>query len=1005
MAEKLNLNKYKSSGIYTLEVDESGNLNLPISTGRLVIGSSKKGPINSIVLVNDTRTNNAVYGDIDTKLEKNGSYFHRTIDVSLRQGPVFALNVLPVALTDLAYFRTFNSESASNNSTWAANVNNSSIANFYNTQKLWFADIDQVAKYKNIELGDDYILIPGTYGTADRDANKILTLVNLSRKNVTAWVRIADVTGYDLTVAEYYRLLGDKVEVPEYLNPDDMVQDYFVELIVVEGTWTDNLKLANDPVYSQYFTSSGLIDSKINDFVSLREVTLIAKTIGCIIPDFRDLTGTIVAIDTVFNRNFAQTGVFCSIDHKKVDLIDLTEDTFDSGSSTEPMAQQRIDLIGYGLDELNITAGSNTQYTVDDGLTAVSPVGLIDVLSYKKPMNSTLYFKLTTYAATYAAGKTYLSVGSPATIIATENSKLYDAWLNGFVKTGDYLLYVTGTLYLSTDGLIKTQSGSGIKYIIFAAYSDVTLINQTAAIATVDGSDNYLHITKPTVDVYEKDFDLTDTDYFMDGDQQFAYSSPNRIVFYVDPTLYGNTAKNEVANTAVGFPYDSAKRAEVDAFFKVGQYLKANVVSGTERGRMLQIKSVYAQKTTVTGYGPSSVSVTTLKYTVTTASPIDLNNLGINLDATTTVRAYKGIKKYVTSVTGYSVPAMNMDDLNLYPNGTAERQNTILDFLFDGSNLAQTLSDNETIEYRYLIDSFEGQIYPSSKQQLAQLAANHGKVLAIVNAPSFAQYEKSVSPSFIDLTTRLVSPAFISTGGDLSSNPEFLFTFASGEKNGIPLSSFTSYFMPNIVIYENGKNKSIPPAMYAANSFMKKYTSGNTFSIVAGKRGILTDPEIVGLEYDLTNDDRDYLEPAGFNLIVRRRGFGVMIFSNNTGYQRVKSALNNTHVREALVTIERDTERILLNFLFDFNDVTTRMRVKTMLKNYLSAVQDARGISSYDVIFDDSNNQVEVLENNAGVVDISVNFPRGIHKFINRITITRANGQLSSNSTGFTPSF
>jgi hypothetical protein len=94
-----------------------------------------------------------------------------------------------------------------------------------------------------------------------------------------------------------------------------------------------------------------------------------------------------------------------------------------------------------------------------------------------------------------------------------------------------------------------------------------------------------------------------------------------------------------------------------------------------------------------------------------------------------------------------------------------------------------------------------------------------------------------------------------------------------------------------------------------------------------------------------------------------------------------------------------------LNFLFDFNDTTTRLRVKTLVKNYLTAVQDARGIATFDVIFDDSNNGTEVLENNAGIIDIIVDFPRGIHKFINRITITRAGGQLASNSTGFTPSF
>jgi hypothetical protein len=1001
MAEKLNLNRFKSSGVYTVEIDESQNLALPISTGRLVIGSSKKGPINSVVLVDSTRTSQIVYGELDTKLEKNGSYFHRTIDVALRQGPVYALNVLPVSATDEAYFATFNSESASNNAVWDNTNYKSSMSNFYNTQKLWFADVDMVNKWKNIELGDDYILNPSQHGSADRDANKILTVVNLSRKDVTAWVRIADVTGYDITVKEYYALLGDKVQIPEFLNPDDIVQDYFVEVIVVEGDWTDYLKLSSDPIYSQYFTASGIISSKINDFTALKEVTLYAKVQGCIIPEFRDLTGTIVAIDTVFNRKFPETGIFVALDYKKVDMIDLTNSTFDSGSDTEPMAEQRIDLIGHGVDELSIANGTHAAYVVDDGITAVDPVAMIDTLSYRKPIDYTFYFKLTTYNPTYVDGQIYINTGTPKEIIATEASKLYKAWMKGIVKNGDYLKYGTPTpttLYLASDGFIKTQGA--VKYITFQAFTDVTRTNQVDAQKITDAGLDYLWIVNQTADFYRMDFDMTDTDYFI----SYQYFAPNRLVFEIDPTLYGNPSRNETSNAAVGFPYDATKRANIDTFFKVGRYLKANIVAGTERGRMLRINSVSAQKVTKSSYGPSGVTVTVLKYTVTTSAPADVNNLGIKLTGTT-VRAYKGIKNYITSLVGQKVPAMNLNDLNLYPNGTADRQNDILDFLFNGSNLASTLADNETLDFRYLIDSFEGQIYPGSKQQLAQLAADHGKLFVIANAPSFAQYERSVNPSFIDLTTRLVSTEYISTGGDLSSNPDYLFSFATGEKNGIPLSSYAAYFMPNIVIFENGKNKSIPPAMYVANAFMKKYNSGNTFSIVAGKRGILTDPEITELEYDLTNEDRDYLEPAGFNLIVRRRGFGVMVFSNNTGYQRVKSALNNIHVREALITIERDVERILLNFLFDWNDVTTRMRVKTMIKNYLAAVQDARGISWFDVIFDDSNNTTEVLENNAGVVDILVDFPRGIHKFINRITITRVGGQLSSQSTGFTPSF
>ena len=1017
MAQKLNLNNYKASGVYTVEIDESSSISLPLSTGKLVIGSSKKGPINSVVLVNDTRTLTAVYGEIDNKLEKNGSFFHRTIDVALRQGPVYALNVLPVTATDKAFFRTFNTESASNNSTWSESSNDSSMSNFYNTQKLWFADIDAVNKYKNIELGDDYIASPNFYGLADRDANKILTMVNLSKKDITAWIRIADTTGYDISVKDYYKLLGDTAEVPEFLSPDDIIADFFVEVIVVEGDWTDNLKLANDPVYSQYFTTTGIIDAKIGDFVAIKEVTLVAKVQGSIIPEFKDLTGTTVSIDALFNRRFAQSGIYLAIDYKKIDLMDLTNGSFSSGSSTEPISEQRLDLIGAGVDELNSgttdldTINETNLYTVDDDTNVHQAVNLIDVLSYKKPVSSEFYFELesitATAATTYAQGDVYIFVTDTDTIIATEGSKLYNAWANGFVKNGDYLKYSSTTLYLATTGEIKTKNS--VKYIVFEAYSDVTRTVQVNAEETVVNGVNFLWIQQAADEDFLMDFDLTDTDYFV----SYSYLAPNKLIFTVDPTLYGNTAKGESAatNLAQGIAYDATKRLKVDSYMKVGQYIKAKIKTDTNgdplsRNRMLQIKSVYAQKVlNITG-GPSSVpGLISLKYTITVSSPSDPNILGINFESDTTIRAYKGIKKYITSLAGAKIPAMNLSEVDLYPNGTAARQNDILDFLFDSSNLATTLADNETVDFRYIIDSFEGQIQSGSKQQLAQLAADHGKALAICNAPSFAQYERSVDPSFIDFTTRLVSTEAISTGGDLTSNPSFTFGFATGDKGGIAISTYSAYFMPNVVIFENGKNKSIPPAMYVANTFMRKYSSGNTFSIVAGKRGVLAEPEISGLEYDLTNDDRAYLEPVGFNLIVRRRGFGIMIFSNNTGYQKVRSALNNIHVREALVTIERDIERILLNFLFEFNDATTRMRVKTLVKNYLSAVQEARGIASADVIFDDSNNGVEVLENNAGIIDIIVDFPRGIHKFINRITITRAGGQLASSSSGFTPSF
>ena len=66
MAEqRINLNNFKSSGVYTVEIDQSENVVLPLTTGRLVIGSSRVGPFNTVVLINDIRTLRAVYGEID----------------------------------------------------------------------------------------------------------------------------------------------------------------------------------------------------------------------------------------------------------------------------------------------------------------------------------------------------------------------------------------------------------------------------------------------------------------------------------------------------------------------------------------------------------------------------------------------------------------------------------------------------------------------------------------------------------------------------------------------------------------------------------------------------------------------------------------------------------------------------------------------------------------------------------------------------------------------------
>lgn len=1070
MAQKLNLNRFKSSGVYTVEIDESQNIALPLGTGRLVIGSSKRGPINTVVALSDLNSALAVYGERDTKLESKGSYFHRTLEVALRKGPVYALNVLPTDDTlDKVTFATFNTESASFNSDFNASAFEQPLSSFFNTQKLWYADEDQFNRTKNNALSSE-------------DDNKIFSIVNLGKRPVTVWAKLADVSGYDVTVKEYYKVTGgDKVTIPSYLHPDDIVADYIIELIAVEGDWSDNMRLSTDPVYKTYFNEKGLIMSKLNGFLNLREVKNIARVNGSIIPQFKDATGSDISIDRVFNRLFSQTELFCALDENKIELIDL--DTVFANAS---MDSHRIDLAGHGYTDL--IAADFQDYFIDNGFIGdyTDANAKLDVLGYKAPVKNTAVFEVTTGVSDSSR---VVTENGNEIIIAREGTQLYNAWYDGFIVTGNgFITTQNGTVaskYLKVEsGFTEVVNLVTKSYIKIKCFDNVALTNQSATIPVITVVDTFvklsldIHGTSTTTKVFDFATELTA------NNNGLEITTTKTALNKIEMKVLSSTSVTIGSGSPAVTASNAAYLASVTEFVKPNHYVKAKA-NGAKRSRFLKIVSVagadeissasvvtaavpavnetaiavdtfiaaantitltaananivigctvagtgIAANTTVTnkvgnvltlsaattaGSGGTYTFTKALvaafttvtaktykKFTVTTLVPSDSAIIGVDID--TDIIFHKGIRNYITSSKGVKLSGFVMRDAQL-PNGTATRQADILGWLYENTNIASTLAEGQAVDFRYIIDTYEGDISGSSKYYLAKLAADNGQCLAILNAPSYRQLELSVEPSFSDLTTKLVSAKHIADGGNLDLNPTTTFKFVDEEVNGVPMASYAAYFMPNLIVNDNGRNKSVPPAAYVANAFMNKYEAGRPFSIVAGKNGILGDPEIVNVEYELSQEDRDYLEPVGYNLIVRRRGFGIMVFTNNTAYQKINSALNNTHVREALATIEKDIERILFNFLFDFNDEITRLRIKTLVEGYLDRAKNAQGVASYTVVFDSTNNGPEVLSANSAIIDVFLDFPRGIHKFINRITITRVGGGLSSEATGFIPSF
>jgi hypothetical protein len=359
---------------------------------------------------------------------------------------------------------------------------------------------------------------------------------------------------------------------------------------------------------------------------------------------------------------------------------------------------------------------------------------------------------------------------------------------------------------------------------------------------------------------------------------------------------------------------------------------------------------------------------------------------------TTRIWKFKSIQEFVRTFNFTYLPGSDVKPASM-PNGTDTRMNQILDVLYN-TNLARTLADTDVITFRYIIDTFDGGIQPNSKYQLTKLAKNRQKCLAICNLPSMRKFSESIDPRFTSAPTAtdpapLLQARFIADGGNLSLNPSFTFSLPDEDLG----AKFSGFFSPFLTIRENNKNLNVPPAPYVSNNFIRKFITGEPYSIVAGlKRGIISAGNLVGVEYEFDIEDREYLEPFGINPLIRKRGVGIVIYGNQTSYQRTNSAFNNLHVRDLLITVESAIEEILSNYVFDFNEDNVRLEIKTLVDNYLSGVRSVGGVYNFLTIMDSSNNTPAIIDQNLGIIDVIIEPARGIHKFINRMTVTRTGG-------------
>ena len=377
MAIDVELAGLKAAGTYRFERDlstlPSDGATSAYSNLRLIVGFSKKGPFNSVQLITNSSQFIKLYGNIDRSLEKRGSYFHRSALVALSTGPILCLNLLSLNPDrDQVMHKSISTNVRKPN----RNICTIPYQTVFNTDKFWFLS------------SESYLDSVRTFDNEVNNSNNILNFTNVGNKPISVIVKKAsakNTKGYDITLNEWY----GAENVPDYLNGSSFVSDYMVEVYVVGGDFGPELtktekgatgdvseniiptyiytdkcgevydpisypnahpykRFASDIVYQEFFDKYGFKADKLNKFLGLPSVNVIATYVGSLIPNFANKLNQNMWIEDIINSDSMTTGLLCSED---TDMIESA--VIDDASG---FVNEAIDIIGHNfhlIDDVN----------------------------------------------------------------------------------------------------------------------------------------------------------------------------------------------------------------------------------------------------------------------------------------------------------------------------------------------------------------------------------------------------------------------------------------------------------------------------------------------------------------------------------------------------------------------------------------------------------------------------------------------------------------------------
>jgi len=1026
MAIPVHLQQFKAAGIYRVVFDKSTIMNVDTQILRLVVGYSEQGPFNIPVYVKTTTDFRTLYGDISKKLEKRGIYFHRTALQALTAGPILCLNL-----------KKFDGETVD-----GATINTSfdpkftpidtvklNVEDIYDTSRFWELSASKLNELRAVDgsVMDQYINICTT---------------NTTKTSATYFIRKASgikVSSYNISVNSWYS--DNAEEMPEYLEnyKQNLVSDFFAEIYVFKGKFsakqvmasetlkkyfvvkkegTEDVLYLRNRIYDAFGDPIDTLDALYNDETS----GALGHYIGSLIPYFKNKQGSYAALDILFNSDQDVHNMMMSFNTDMVDEglanLDLSGRLAikyeNMDDNHQDKASSMLECIYNGAHVTKLLGNLNSP-VVSDEIHFTSSAYNVNTDTVKnafyadtKKIAGTLYVKGVTptivdnendgtgkltcnVTLKQVAGEQTVNVVLEKLVNCSpsDNEKLtaaYNSMVKPFGISVDANMKFGGETYYESDEVFtKDDPMAGPTKVI-------TMISRIVK----DDAENVYKDPESDMKINIDDVDVKTYNVFKNPEfENSVYGSSISFINLGNWTI----AKEEYVN---GAPMQVIKcDKEYDKtllnVLQVGDCLLADdgindrdmdgVYPNDPDDEDGFFDNVYVQSSGTAYKADGSFD---FHYIALSAKPYEFDG---DSDSKFVVRVDGGLNQEIGDMApqyleGYAYK-------NPKPNGLGmmakvEWQDFILSTLTDYKGLRTALLNKSEIDYRYVVDSFESFPVSNLKSVLSYLCKEKQSAFCIGNFPSVQTFVKCPYSSFTD-SKGLFNVEYVVNGFNKKKPASVKFSIPA-DMDG---ASFIAFYTP-LKFSDGYVDTIVPSAGLVSNLFMQKYLSRQPYYIVAGPNyGVINASGLVGPDYKYSMEELNIIEPYGVNCMVYRPNFGTFINANQTAKQIPLSALSKVNVRELVIYLQDEVEKVLQAYQWEFNNAKTRQAILDKANTICELIKANGGIQAYVNIMDESNNTPEIIDNEMAVLSTHIEPGMGCGKMVHELTLYRT-GQMAA---------